>query len=251
MGEQQRVVRCKQFMSNGGFTALAILLEKQAAHLAKQAKDRAAEKVALDKAGSGSRAGTSGGVGGPGGVGQGGQRELNGSGSGAGAGASGVSGERWLGAEKIYILLSGLVEAVAGELNVRVKAVAMRVCTAVMEQIKVLTEEELKKENQEQSLGGVVSSLKKLLFPMGRDKAWEHFRFHEALVLRHLRASSLPMRLWGWEQMQDVIQSSHHDRWPAKAYLVSPYYIADPERPGTDKDVDYYQHRSTADEDYM
>ncbi|CAN0284666.1 unnamed protein product, partial [Discosporangium mesarthrocarpum] len=47
------------------------------------------------------------------------------------------------------------------------------------------------------------------------------FKFHEALVLRHLRASSLPMRLWGWEQVQEIIHSSHQDRWQPKAYLVS------------------------------
>lgn len=49
----------------------------------------------------------------------------------------------------------------------------------------------------------------------------EVFRFHAELVLRHVRASSLPMRLWGWEQTEDLIALSHKHRWNAKAYLVS------------------------------
>lgn len=46
------------------------------------------------------------------------------------------------------------------------------------------------------------------------------FDFHAELVLRHLRASSLPMRLWGWEQTEDLIALSYRHRWNAKAYLV-------------------------------
>lgn len=46
------------------------------------------------------------------------------------------------------------------------------------------------------------------------------FRFHAELVLRHLRASSLPMRLWGWEQTEELIALAYKHRWHAKAYLV-------------------------------
>ena len=46
------------------------------------------------------------------------------------------------------------------------------------------------------------------------------FEFHSKLVLRHLRASSLPMRLWGWEQTEDLIALSYKHRWDAKAFLV-------------------------------
>ncbi|CAM9124569.1 unnamed protein product, partial [Sphacelaria rigidula] len=149
--------------------------------------------------------------------------------------------------------------------------------------------------------------------------------FHANLVLRHLRSSSLPMRLWGWEQTEELIILSHRHRWNAKAYVVEgagtpfcngiyrmasdvaenvpqsayhsgrvrtvgghvinsideedvPKYTyqakggplltlfrcrmrtkaswwfiseADPTCPGTDKDVDYYQHKSSSMENYM
>lgn len=55
----------------------------------------------------------------------------------------------------------------------------------------------------------------------GEQEMRENVRFHSELVLRHLRASSLPMRLWGWEQTEDLINHSHRHRWNAKAYLVS------------------------------
>ena len=58
------------------------------------------------------------------------------------------------------------------------------------------------------------------MVPLGEQEMREVFDFHSKLVLRHLRASSLPMRLWGWEQTEDLIALSYKHRWDAKAYLV-------------------------------
>lgn len=56
--------------------------------------------------------------------------------------------------------------------------------------------------------------------PMGEQWLREVFQFHAGLVLRHIRASSLPMRLWGWEQTEELIALSYKHRWNARAYLV-------------------------------
>lgn len=63
--------------------------------------------------------------------------------------------------------------------------------------------------------------MRHLMQSAGEQQTREIFRFHAELVLRHIRASSLPMRLWGWEQTEDLIGLSHKHRWNAKAYLVS------------------------------
>lgn len=63
--------------------------------------------------------------------------------------------------------------------------------------------------------------MRHLMVPVGEQQMRELFSFHAELVLRHVRASSLPMRLWGWEQTEDLIALSHKHRWSAKAYLVS------------------------------
>lgn len=58
------------------------------------------------------------------------------------------------------------------------------------------------------------------MVPLGEQQMRVVFNFHAGLVLRHLRASSLPMRLWGWEQTEELIALSHKHRWNVKAYLV-------------------------------
>ncbi|CAM9753939.1 unnamed protein product, partial [Ectocarpus sp. 13 AM-2016] len=190
-----------------------------------------------------------------------------------------------------------------------------------MKQVRVLSEEELKKESQE-ALGHLVRNIRHVMMFQtspgvpyaGEQEMRENVRFHSELVLRHIRASSLPMRLWGWEQTEDLINHSHRHRWNAKAYLVegagtkccngvyrvspectanvptkagptpaeedAPKYTyqgkepgdplmtlfrckmrtkahwwfiseADPTSPGTDKDVDYYQHKSNNHNNFM
>ncbi|CAM9650657.1 unnamed protein product [Ectocarpus sp. 6 AP-2014] len=235
-----------------------------------------------------------------------------------------AKGEQWLGAESLSVVLAALLEcklgtdapvgggglpAVAqpgggggggnggsGSISPALR-VAQRACRAIMKQVRVLSEEELKKESQE-ALGHLVRNIRHVMMFQtspgvpyaGEQEMRENVRFHSELVLRHLRASSLPMRLWGWEQTEDLINHSHRHRWNAKAYLVSPgptpaeedapkytyqgkepgdplmtlfrckmrtkaywWFIseADPTSPGTDKDVDYYQHKSNNHNNFM
>ncbi|CBJ33399.1 conserved unknown protein [Ectocarpus siliculosus] len=192
-----------------------------------------------------------------------------------------AKGEQWLGAESLSVVLAALLEcklgtdapvgggglpAVAqpgggggdgggnggsGSISPALR-VAQRACRAIMKQVRVLSEEELKKESQE-ALGHLVRNIRHVMMfqtspgvPYAGEKEMrENVRFHSELVLRHLRASSLPMRLWGWEQTEDLINHSHRHRWNAKVYL------ADPTSPGTDKDVDYYQHKSNNHNNFM
>ncbi|CAN0313200.1 unnamed protein product, partial [Ectocarpus sp. 8 AP-2014] len=154
-----------------------------------------------------------------------------------------AKGEQWLGAESLSVVLAALLEcklgtdspvgggglpAVAqpgggggggggggnggsGGSTSPALRVAQRACRAIMKQVRVLSEEELKKESQE-SLGHLVRNIRHVMMFQtspgipyaGEQEMRENVRFHSELVLRHLRASSLPMRLWGWEQTEDL-----------------------------------------------
>lgn len=46
------------------------------------------------------------------------------------------------------------------------------------------------------------------------------FEFIAELVLRHIKAQSLPRRLWGWQQASRLIDLGRRHRWYFKAYLV-------------------------------
>lgn len=70
------------------------------------------------------------------------------------ASAATAKGENWMGADSLAILLGGLVDC---RLDVHAATaplqVVLRTCRAVMHQVGVLSEEELKKENQEVCVG--------------------------------------------------------------------------------------------------
>lgn len=87
-----------------------------------------------------------------------------------------------------------------------------------------------------QPLGRLVRNLYPMMAYRG-DKMRLIFRFVAELVLRHIRARSLPMRLWGWEQASRLIDLGLRHRWYFKAYLVrvagflraaafSPFFLA-------------------------
>lgn len=68
----------------------------------------------------------------------------------AAAAATVAKGEQWLGADSLAVLLGGLVDCTP-EVQAHATAVEVikRTCQAVMLQVSVLSEEELKRENQE------------------------------------------------------------------------------------------------------
>ena len=178
---QQRLKRCMQLMNNGGFEAAATLLERQAVRLENQARFRREAKAKAEAtarqaqiAQAEARQATSAIVGSVAEIGN-----ITGIGNGMGnheniddnialrvasaaaaaeasevaaatAASAASKGERWMGAESLSILLGGLVdtrtELHRGSEWVRI---IRRTCTAIMRQVSVLSEEELKKENQE------------------------------------------------------------------------------------------------------
>ncbi|CAM9396742.1 unnamed protein product, partial [Scytosiphon promiscuus] len=350
---EQRLKVCHMMMANGAFSEAAGLLEQQASRLRVQAKLRWEMKAAAAETAKLAQiaqvearlaalvASSSGGTGG----GDLADKEAATAAAVRAATAARVAadnaeaaavkarataaakGEQWLGADSLAVFLAGLLECRLSDGGAALPGgggggggslqVAQRACRAIMMQVRVLSEEELKKESPD-DLGLLVRNMRHLMTAHSstgeRHKNMrESFAFHAELVLRHLRASSLPMRLWGWEQTEDLISLSHKHRWNAKAYLVegagtpccngiyrvspevarnvptvagpaatgeddAPKYTyqseggplmtlfrckmrtkafwwfiseADPTSPGTDKDVDYYQHKSNASNNFM
>eukprot|EP01033_Poteriospumella_lacustris_P000104 gene104-67_t len=170
----------------------------------------------------------------------------------------------------------------------------------VMEKIVNLPDEVVKKENTE-SLSSVIQSIGTLVsFLSLKDIFHEkYYIFWFDCVVRYINSSSIVVKLFGWEQMADLIQDIKSERPLAPSFLVegagSPFvngrYVLDPEtvnndppqyvkadegsplltlfrcnmrnskskwwfisqadieKPGTEKDIDYYVHRSTFDEE--
>lgn len=169
-----------------------------------------------------------------------------------------------------------------------------------MEKIVNLPDEVVKKENTE-SLSSVIQSIGTLVsFLSLKDIFHEkYYIFWFDCVVRYINSSSIVVKLFGWEQMADLIQDIKSERPLAPSFLVegagSPFvngrYVLDPEtvnndppqyvkadegsplltlfrcnmrnskskwwfisqadieKPGTEKDIDYYVHRSTFDEE--
>ncbi|CAM9145685.1 unnamed protein product, partial [Chrysoparadoxa australica] len=205
----------------------------------------------------------------------------------------------WAGADTIKSLLQALQEAPATE---RAKY-STPMCSLVMRQIQQLTQDQLKRESTEE-MGYVVRELRRLVSssvgPTGaltKDTAGDMrvFTFWLGLTQQYMSASSLPLRLFGWEQVAELIDVARAAKPPHSAYKVEGagvevvngvYEIAqgmqggahkyekrsgegdnellltlfrcqmrskskwwfiseaDKAMPGTEKDIDYYQHRS-------
>lgn len=183
---QQRIKLCAQLVTNEGFGAATMLLESQALRLERQARLRDEAKVAAaDTArraqlaqAEARQAATAAGVAvaaeAGAGVGGGPGDEFSHSAASAASAAAAkaieaarlatessevaaaaaaatvAKGEQWLGADSLAVLLGGLVDCTP-EVQAHVTAVEVikRTCQAVMLQVSVLSEEELKRENQE------------------------------------------------------------------------------------------------------
>lgn len=161
-------------MANGGFASTAALLEKQAHRLTRQAQQRAELKAAAleaariahaaqaearqanskaqpspskDAAASDEEAATAAALKAMQVAGVATEASDN---AAARASAATAKGENWMGADSLAILLGGLVDC---RLDVHAATaplqVVLRTCRAVMLQVNMLSEEELKKENQE------------------------------------------------------------------------------------------------------
>lgn len=184
---------------------------------------------------------------------------------------------------------------------------AIQISKAVMLHLSTLTDDALKKMPTE-LLSVTVKALQKIfdrLVSTRRDATVEFYAFWRGLVLSMITSQSLPLKLTGWEQVNELIKAVAEHRPPPRSFMVSNAgcplvngeYIfagqvtadgyakpgadvsyvraipadqpegggkrltlfrctmrsqqkwwflseADEEQPGTDRDIDYYQHKS-------
>lgn len=182
---------------------------------------------------------------------------------------------------------------------------AIAVSKAVMKYIHDASDGMLKKIPTEQ-LSTVVYNLRRIfdrLITSRRKSTYEFYEFWRSLILKLITSQSLPLKLFGWEQMNMIIDASAEHAPPPRSFLVSNagaeivngLYVfagevtedgyaargvetsyqreipqedgsvkkltlfrctmrsqqkwwflseADEEQPGTDRDIDYYQHKS-------
>jgi hypothetical protein len=193
----------------------------------------------------------------------------------------------------------------------------INVCKAIMKHLSTATEEYLKKQSNN-NLNNLRYDLQNVFDPLFENRREETFLFYEFcrdFALKLISSQSLPLKLYGWDTISDLIEAAQNDyRPPAKQYVVScagtkfvngvynyaadlttEGYVAprsdiryecdvptnekdkdgkrktkritlfrctmrsqqkwwflseaDEQQPGTDKDIDYYQHKSKKDEE--
>eukprot|EP00594_Rhizosolenia_setigera_P000330 CAMPEP_0178947986 /NCGR_PEP_ID=MMETSP0789-20121207/5214_1 /TAXON_ID=3005 /ORGANISM="Rhizosolenia setigera, Strain CCMP 1694" /LENGTH=380 /DNA_ID=CAMNT_0020628287 /DNA_START=657 /DNA_END=1796 /DNA_ORIENTATION=+ len=191
---------------------------------------------------------------------------------------------------------------------------AICVARAVMEYMDNASEDSLKRQAHENlsSLRFDTQRIFEKLASTRRKELYEFYHFWRNLTLKLIRSSSLPLRLFGWDQVSELIEASVELRPPPEAYIVSGAGVAfvngrytyagaltengfyrdkndltytqkiptsvpgkdgggktltlfrctmrshqkwwflseaDEDQPGTDKDIDYYQHKSKTNEE--
>lgn len=217
--------------------------------------------------------------------------------------------------ESLHQILQAIADAVPGIRSpgtdhgpaaIQMEDDAIAVSKAVMEYIKGASDEELKKIATEQ-LSTIVHHLRKIydrLMSSRRISSYEFFAFWRGLILKLIMSQSLPLKLFGWEQVNEIIDASVDHAPPPRGFtvtnagctFVNGEYVfnsemtedgysqrgheisylrhipeseegagkkltlfrctmrsqqkwwflseADEEQPGTDRDIDYYQHKS-------
>jgi hypothetical protein len=184
---------------------------------------------------------------------------------------------------------------------------AIDVAKATMQFINSCSDEALKKLPSDH-LNTVQHDLQRIfdrLVSSRRDSTYEFYEFWRALILKLIKSQSLPLRLFGWQQVDDLLEASAEHRPPPRGFDVTTagctfvngkysfigastpdgyaqrgvdityerkipdneedgggkkltlfrctmrsqqkwWFLseADEEQPGTDRDIDYYQHKS-------
>lgn len=184
---------------------------------------------------------------------------------------------------------------------------AVDVAKATMQFISSCTDDALKKLPSE-NLNTVQHDLQRIfdrLVSTRRDNTYEFYEFWRGLILKLITSQSLPLKLFGWQQVDDLLEASADHRPPPSAFEVTTagctfvngkfsfigattpdgyaqrgvdisyerripendedgggkkltlfrctmrsqqkwWFLseADEEQPGTDRDIDYYQHKS-------
>eukprot|EP00547_Thalassionema_nitzschioides_P005510 CAMPEP_0194205836 /NCGR_PEP_ID=MMETSP0156-20130528/5031_1 /TAXON_ID=33649 /ORGANISM="Thalassionema nitzschioides, Strain L26-B" /LENGTH=3092 /DNA_ID=CAMNT_0038932219 /DNA_START=10 /DNA_END=9288 /DNA_ORIENTATION=+ len=184
---------------------------------------------------------------------------------------------------------------------------AIAVAQAAMRYISSFSDEAMRRLPTE-TLNIVRCDLQRIfdrLVSVRRESTYQFYEFWRNLVLQLITSQSLPLRLFGWEQLKELIDASQDHRPPAKSFIVEGagctfvngeytfagattsdgysqrgeeisyerripssesdgggknltlfrctmrsqqkwWFLseADEEQPGTDRDIDYYQHKS-------
>jgi ubiquitin carboxyl-terminal hydrolase 9/24 len=184
---------------------------------------------------------------------------------------------------------------------------AIELSTAVMQYITSCSEDALKKIPAE-LLTTIQNDLQKIfdrLLVNRRASTYKFYAFWRTLIWKLITSQSLPLKLFGWQQVDDILDASSYHRPPPRSYIakaagctfVNGEYVyngtttadgyvlggtdvcferkipddeedgggkkltlfrctmrsqqkwwflseADEEQPGTDRDIDYYQHKS-------
>ncbi len=184
---------------------------------------------------------------------------------------------------------------------------AIEISKATMEYINSCSEDALKKIPSEQ-LNTVRNDLQRIfdkLMTTRREDSYDFYAFWRELILKLITSQSLPLKLFGWQQIDDILAAGTDHRPPPRSFVASAagcsfvngeYFFtggttadgyalrspeisyerkippneddeggktltlfrctmrsqqkwwflseADEEQPGTDRDIDYYQHKS-------
>ncbi|GAX26841.1 ubiquitin carboxyl-terminal hydrolase 9/24 [Fistulifera solaris] len=214
--------------------------------------------------------------------------------------------------EILCAIYDGIPARATSETDQDVEEDAILISNDIIQFISACTDEELKKIPTE-DLKVIQSDLQRIfdrLVATRRSSTNMFYAFWRDLVLRLIRSQSLPLKLFGWEQVADLIRACESHRPPPREYLVAnagnsfangvytfngeitpdgyarqgtefSYVLeipsddpngtskkltlfrctmrsqqkwwflseADEEQPGTDRDIDYYQHRAKDYED--
>ena len=219
--------------------------------------------------------------------------------------------------ETLHLLLGANCEAIPTHMNnpdqaTKVKMIeddAINVAKAAMDFMDMTSEDMLKKQRHE-SLNTIRYDLQRIfdkIAPTRRKETYSFYQFWRGFALKLITSQSLPLKLFGWETVTDLIEASTDMRPPPKSFMVSGagctfvngtykyaggmtddgfakpgsevryelqiptslpdsegggkkltlfrctmrssqkwWFLseADEEQPGTDKDIDYYQHKS-------
>lgn len=217
--------------------------------------------------------------------------------------------------DSLHQVLTALGDALANRSNggdqganaKEMEDAAIEVAKATMQYVDSCNDEALKKLPSDH-LSTVQHDLQRLfdrLVSTRRDSTYEFYQFWRSLILKLITSTSLPLKLFGWQQIDDLLMACADHRPPPRAFqvgsagcsFVNGKYLftgattvdgyaqrgvdisyerkipdnepdgggkkltlfrctmrsqqkwwflseADEEQPGTDRDIDYYQHKS-------
>ncbi len=121
-------------------------------------------------------------------------------------------------------IYNNAIENQKNEKQVRaIEQAAFDVCKATMRYITSCSEEALKKINLE-DLKFLVHNLLRIFdkfIKIRRSDTYDFYAFWRSLVLKLITSQSLPLKLFGWQQMEALLEASAAHRPPPKSFFVN------------------------------